>query len=173
MDCTKKPQKNIYITILTLFLILIIPSVYAIETETVSKDAAVVDDSASVFIPQAPTQITASDFKYDRGGSAIVGWQLSSDDDGTDKIIGYEIFRSETELDDFTLVGIVVPGKNSFRDKSTEDGVSYIYGVVTVYTYGSSPMVLSEPVVPDTEIVNWNLLNLFIIGVLIKIHLAA
>lgn len=167
MDCPKKPHKNIYVTFLAVFLILIIPSVYAIETETVAKDTAVVDDTASVFIPQAPTQITAADFKYDRGGSVIVGWQLSSDDDGTDKIIGYEIFRSETELDDFTLVGIVVPGLSSFRDKSTEDGVSYIYGVVTVYADGSSPMVLSKPVIPDTEIVNWNLLNLFIIGVLI------
>jgi len=159
MDFMTKSQLYLIAIILTLFLLLAISSVYAIET--------LVEDTASVFIPQSPTQITAADFEYDRGESVVIGWQLSADDDGTGKITGYEIFRSETELDDFASVGMVTPGISTFRDKSTEDGISYIYGVVTIYSGGSSQMGLSEPVIPDTEIVNWNLLNLFIIGVLI------
>ncbi len=163
MDCTGKSQKYIYIAILTLFLslLLIISSADAVNSETS------LEDTTSVFIPNAPTQVTATDYKYDRGESAIVEWQLSSDDNGTGKLTGYEIFRSEADTDDFASIGVVLPGVNSFHDKSTENGVGYIYGVATMYNGQTSPMALSEPVTPDTEIVNWNLLNLFIIGLLI------
>ena len=163
MDCTGKSQKYTYIAILTLFLslLLIISSANAVNSEVL------VEDTTSAFIPNAPTYVTATDYKYDRGESAIVKWQLSSDDNSTGKITGYEIFRSEADADNFVSIGVVLPGENSFRDKSTENGVSYIYGVVTLYNGRTSQMVLSEPITPGTEIVNWNLLNLFIIGLLI------
>jgi len=162
MDITKRNIKNLYCVHLIVFLFLISSLTVFAQTETVAEE-----DTTTIFIPQSPISVTAEDYKYDRGESVVINWGLSPDDDGSGKVTGYEIFRSEAEQDDFISVNVVAPGISTFRDKSVENNVEYIYGIAALNGDDASPMTLSEPVLPDTEIVNWNLLNLFFIGLLI------
>jgi hypothetical protein len=125
------------------------------------------DDSAAVYIPAPPTDVAATDFKYDRGEAIEVEWKLSGDDDGTGKITGYEIFRAVEGTDQFGSVGLAGPGIGFMKDKEVIKGVSYIYKVAALYNGGAVMSEGSTPVTPTTEIVNWNLSNLFVIGLII------
>jgi hypothetical protein len=94
-------------------------------------------------------------------------WQLSPDDDGSGKIKGYEVYRSVAGHDDFVSIGSVPAGVDSLKDKSVERGITYVYRVAAQYEGGQSQSAISNEIVPKAEIVNWNLLNLFMIGLLI------
>lgn len=124
------------------------------------------EDTNADLVPAPPGSVAAEDFRYDRGENIEIEWQLSADD-GTDKLTGYEIFRAEEGSDDFLSVGTVAQGINYFTDKSVKEGISYVYMVASVYDGGEAPSGISAPVTPDTEVINWNLLNLFVIGFLI------
>jgi hypothetical protein len=111
-----------------------------------------------------PSKVVAYDFKYDRGEAVELSWQLSPDDKGNGSISGYEIYRAEDPLDSFISIGFVSAGTSSYRDKSVYKGQSYRYQVATSsdgHLYFSE---ISAAVVPRMELINWNLLNLFIIG---------
>ncbi|SYZ74238.1 conserved membrane hypothetical protein [Candidatus Zixiibacteriota bacterium] len=110
-----------------------------------------------------PTDLVAADYKYDRGEAVDINWRLSADDkDG--RVSGYEIYRAEMPSDSFSSIAFVGAGISSYRDKSVEKGKEYRYQVAASaggHLYFSE---VSPPVVPHMEIVNWNLLNLFVIG---------
>ena len=159
VDCLKviKPLK---ITVWVLLSALLFATVTAQESETVA------DDSLTVFVAAPPSNVTADDYHYDRGENVELKWILSPDDN-SGKISGYEIFRSEVGADDFVSVGFVEPGIDSLRDKSTEPDIAYVYKVGTVYNDTISMSAESDPVIPDTEIINFKLWNLFVIGLII------
>lgn len=124
----------------------------------------IITDSVDTFIPLAVTNVVAVDHVYDRGDAVDVTWWLSLDDE---KLNEYKILRADEGSPDFAQVGAVMPGKASFMDKSVESGQGYIYKIAAVL---NGNLIESEPsniVIPDTEFVNWNLLNLFVIGLLI------
>ena len=120
--------------------------------------------SIDTFIPAPATDVVATDHVYDRGDAVDLSWVLSRDDD---KIGEYRILRAEEGSPEYTNVGLVMPGNTSFMDKSVESGTGYIYKIASVYNGSAYESKVSNIVIPDTEMVNWNLLNLFIIGLLI------
>ncbi len=150
-----------FISIFTISIILIFSfSFLAIGQDTEEEIGYSIND----FSPAAATDVVAIDHVYDRGDGVDVTWTLSADDN---KFSEYLIFRSENGSSDFVEVGLVLPGFNSYTDKSVESGQSYIYKIGAVYDGKIVESELSNIVVPDTEFINWNLLNLFIIGLLI------
>lgn len=125
------------------------------------------EDTLSLFVPAPPSMVVARDFEYDTGDHVEVEWELSADDDGTGKVVGYEIFRSKVGTDEYVSIGLVPWGTNTFVDKETEKDTAYIYTVATIAMNGQTAPHESDIVIPDTEIINWNLANLFVIGLLI------
>ena len=124
----------------------------------------IITDSVDTFIPLAVTNVVAVDHVYDRGDAVDVTWWLSLDDE---KLNEYKILRAEEGSPDFIKVGVVMPGNASFMDKSVESGQSYIYKIAALFNGNAVESEPSNIVIPDTEFVNWNLLNLFVIGLLI------
>lgn len=139
--------------------------IFSFASLAIGQDAEeTVTDSVDIFIPAAASNVVAADHIYDRGDAVDVSWSLSVDDD---KISEYKILRAEEGSPEFVEVGVAMPGKSAFIDKSVESGQGYIYKIAAVL---NGNLIESEPsniVIPDTEPVNWNLLNLFVIGLLI------
>jgi hypothetical protein len=157
-----KSARSVGILVFLSFFFVLVPfDLRATDSE------AMIQDTASVYIPAAPSRVVAEDFKYDRGEATEVKWELSADDNGSGRLIGYEIFRALEGSADFVSVGLAAPGVGNFTDESVENGVSYVYKVVAAYDGGKSVSEISNVVTPGMEIVNWNLLNLFVIGFLI------
>ncbi|MEW5924518.1 MAG: fibronectin type III domain-containing protein, partial [Candidatus Zixiibacteriota bacterium] len=154
--------QKISIFIFLFFALLSLP-VAAQESELAAEDTL----SHEVFLPAPPTNVIAKDFDYDRGDNAEVSWTISPDDDASGRILGYDIYRAAAGSNEFTLVGAVLPGDSSFKDKSVENGIAYVYKIGLNYEGGQIFSAQSDPVVPDTEFINFKLLNLFIIGLLI------
>jgi hypothetical protein len=126
-----------------------------------------VEDSTAVYIPEPPFAVTATDFKYDDGQKAWIRWELSPDDTVDGIITGYEIYRSLVGEDDFQSVGVVAFSVGNFLDQEAISGTNYVYRVAALYDGGEALSGESDIVRPDTEWVNFNLWNLFIIGILI------
>lgn len=157
-----KPLRFIAIFRISFFILFFFASIVAgQETE------GIFTDSIDIFIPAAPTNVVAIDHVYDRGDAVDITWQLSTDDTGENVISEYKILRAEEGSPDFIEVGLVTPGNASYMDKDVESGQSYIYKIAAVYDGGTIDSEPSNIVIPDTEPVNWNLLNLFLIGLLI------
>jgi len=155
MTVTRKSKPFLTPIILVLvFLVFLSASLFAQET-------------ASGISVAPPANVVASDFNYDRGEQAEVRWKLSSDDNGSAGVIGYEIFRAGVGSEDFVSVGLALPGESYFLDKDVQKGVGYVYKVAALYSGGQSFSDVSNAVIPELEMINWNLLNLFIIGLLI------
>lgn len=157
-----KPSRFVSIFLFS-FIIL-----FSLTISAVGQDTEIIEeitiDSANIFVPTAVTNVVAVDHVYDCGEAVDVSWTLSTDEN---KIDEYKILRAEEGLPDFVQVGVVLPGNSSFIDKSVENGQSYIYKIAAVYNGNTVESEPSNIVIPDTEPVNWNLLNLFLIGLLI------
>lgn len=92
-------------------------------------------------LPQAPTDISATDNPSDKGGSLLISWKLSQDDD---KAISYVIYRSEKIDGKYSIIGKVDRGTSAYIDSTTKDGVVYWYIVRT--SNESSLSASSSPV---------------------------
>jgi len=154
-----KPSRFVSIFLISILIL------FSLTILAVSQDTEeIVVDSVNIFVPTAVTDVVGTDHVYDCGEAVDVSWILSTDDD---KINEYGILRAEEGAPDFVQVGVVMPGNSSFIDKSVESGQSYIYKIAAVYNGNAVESEPSNIVIPDTEPVNWNLLNLFLIGLLI------
>ncbi|MCP4278007.1 MAG: hypothetical protein GY779_16810, partial [Gammaproteobacteria bacterium] len=82
--------------------------------------------------PPAPaTGISASDGEQDNGGQVALFWQLSSDDgSGVNDVLQYHIERSLNGANNFSPVGSISAGNNSFTDSSSVDGTLYDYRII-------------------------------------------
>ncbi len=114
-----------------------------------------------------PTQVAARDFKYDRGETLEIEWRLSVNDTAGGRVNGYEIFRADVPSDSFVSVGTAVAGISFYQDKSVSKGKSYRYKIATISNGKKYLSEASNSAVPEMEWVNWNLSNLFIIGLLL------
>jgi len=125
------------------------------------------NQSAPIYIPAPPTNVRAQDFKYDRGEAVEVRWELSADDTGSNFITGYEIYRAGEKSDSFILVGFVAPKNKLLIDKNVERGKYYRFKVAASYDGRLSYSEISNAVTPEMDIINWNLLNLFFVGLIV------
>jgi hypothetical protein len=123
------------------------------------------DSSASVFL-LPPTDVVANDFKYDRGEAIEVRWRQPDSSVNITAVAGYEIFRADGDSPEFKSVGLVGL-TNYFLDNSVEKGKSYRYKVAVAFDGGSRLSEVSGPVIPEMDLINWNLANLFLIGAFI------
>lgn len=87
-------------------------------------------------LPEAPrpaSNVTANDTPNDNGGSIQIYWEASPDD--TNGVIDrYDIERKEIDAADATyeVMGNATSGQTNITDNYTENGVEYVYRVVTV-----------------------------------------
>jgi hypothetical protein len=131
---------------------------YAQEIDPPSSDTLAAD------IPAPPMNIQAKDHEYDQGEIVDITWELSPDDTVGGMIDGYEIYRAEGISEEYTLIESVPVGMIYLRDDNVESGHSYRYKIVSKYGNNISEPVYSAKVVPDTELINLNLMNLFFIA---------
>ena len=105
-------------------------SVYAQleEDSTVSAVDSIADNPIAV-APAAPASVSATDRPNDAGGSVVVTWDLSADDNGQGLVSGYLVYRSESAGGPFSELGDAVRGASSFTDNKTVDGQEYFYRV--------------------------------------------
>ncbi|MCP4275767.1 MAG: right-handed parallel beta-helix repeat-containing protein, partial [Gammaproteobacteria bacterium] len=69
--------------------------------------------------------------EQDNGGQVALFWQLSSDDgSGVNDVLQYHIERSLNGANNFSPVGSISAGNNSFIDSSSVDGTLYDYRVI-------------------------------------------
>lgn len=101
------------------------------EDSTTSPTADSAVDSAIVTAPAAPQSIAATDKPNDAGGSIVVSWDLSADDNGLGLVSGYLVYRSESAGGLFAELGDAVRGATSFTDNKTRDGQEYYYKVAS------------------------------------------
>ncbi len=76
-----------------------------------------------------PDDIRARDNPNDGGGKILVEWELSPSDSS---LFGYEILRQKEGETTYCKIGFVGPGRNSYLDETTRDGLRYAYKVVAV-----------------------------------------
>nr|MBN2277482.1 fibronectin type III domain-containing protein [candidate division Zixibacteria bacterium] len=130
-------------------------------------DSSVVDTAMQVQLPVPVSEFMALDHEYDRGEAVDLSWKLSVNDDGSGRVTGYDIYRSHGGDGKFILIASVPPGFGTFVDKDVKSGDVYTYKIATTLEAGASAFIEADPVIPNTEIINWNLLNLFIIGFIV------
>ncbi len=94
-------------------------------------------------LPEAPrpaANVTANDTPNDHGGSIQIHWELSPDD--TNGVIDrYDIERKEINADDATyeVMGNATSGQTRITDNYAENGVEYVYRIVTVDRVEQAP----------------------------------
>ncbi len=133
-------------------------------------------DTVTAFIPRPPEDVTAKDFKYDTGEAVELEWLASPDDiPERGKVTDYIIYKSLEESPTYdSLAAVMVKGPEdttatyTYKDETVEAGATYTYRITAISRTGESIPAESNAVTPDTEWINWNLSNLFIIGLLIS-----
>lgn len=77
------------------------------------------------------TAVTASDTPCDNGGNITLNWTFSQDDPasglGSNKVTGYNIYRSISSGGPYGLIGSVSAGINSYVDTDAVIGTTYYY----------------------------------------------
>ena len=96
---------------------------------------------SKALLPQAPTDIQARDYPDDKGGSILVSWKLSSDDD---KAAGYFVYRSDKVNGNYSMIGKVESGEYTYIDNTAKTGIVYWYIVRT--SNGSNISASPSPV---------------------------
>ncbi len=154
-------MKNVPISYPTFFIIL--PLLIILNSALTAQPEVTPIDSAAALIPR---NITAKDFKYDRGETIELNWK-PADRVNQEMLDGYEVYRAEESSDSFVSIGFTGPDVTRFKDNGVVSEKRYRYRVAAIV--GDVPY-LSEatpPASPTMELVNFNLANLFIIGCLI------
>ncbi len=77
----------------------------------------------------APRRVRARDNPNDGGSKILLEWELSSIDS---LLSGYEIWRLGEEETAWVRIGFVGPGRSSYLDETTKDGLRYQYKVVAI-----------------------------------------
>jgi len=146
--------------------------VFAISTSISAQvaDSALADTTVeAIRLPAAPANVGVADTPSDEGHSINVFWELSPDDlPGTAYVTGYRIMRAESPDGPFREVGFSASGATIYTDASTEKKTDYYYMVETQADgqAASSPVV--GPVRSTPQWFNLNLLNLFVVGLIIS-----
>ena len=84
--------------------------------------------SPGVILLKPPTNIEVYDLPEDKGGSIVISWELSEDDE---MAAGYVIYRSETRDGQFFRIGEAPGGVSEYIDDTVEFGREYWYVVRT------------------------------------------
>ncbi len=85
----------------------------------VSAQEASPPDSASAVKPAPPINVTVVDNPNDNGHFLLIKWDPSPDEKrSTDKVIGYEIYRSDKKDGKYKKIGITAVGIYEYKDGS-------------------------------------------------------
>ena len=122
------------------FLLLLLPIAALAQDTDNPVDTTIVDSVSDSIItaltPQSAFDIVAADVSNDAGGSINVTWEISPDDNSIDnKVTQYRVMRAvviDGQPGEFVHVGENVAGSNRYADGNTQDGVKYIYKIVTI-----------------------------------------
>lgn len=129
-----------------------------------SVNAIIADSLLAEKTPAPPTNVTVADMPDDHGGSIIIKWELSTDDNGVDKVNIYDVLRAEEingQLSEFLTIGDVTSGQNQFIDGSTDDNKFYYYKIQAVNIWHNEIGELqknfseSDPVGPVNSTPQW------------------
>jgi hypothetical protein len=118
----------------------------AIDAEVVgpSEEVGISREEDSLLTPSPPTQVTARA----TAGVIVLVWLGTGDD----RIEYYQVYRKIADDEDWQLIARVEAigdnrGWYEFRDTSTERGITYIYGVSAVDTYGNESTISESPAI--------------------------
>ena len=101
----------------------------------------------------APRILSLEDTPNDAGTSIGITWELSATESvapGT--VIEYHVLRAESLGGEFTQVGAVAAGTDSYNDEGTEPGKPYWYKIIAV---GATVETPSQPSGPAYSIMQW------------------
>jgi hypothetical protein len=144
-----------------------------------SVNAIIADSLLAEKTPAPPTNITVKDMPDDHGGSILILWELSSDDNGTKKVNLYNVQRAEEtdgQMSEFISVGDVTSGQSQFIDGSTDDNKFYFYKIQAVNIwydeFGEQQQNISEtdpagPINSTAQWFNFQRLNTFVATILL------
>lgn len=105
----------------------------------------------TVGAPQPATGLEAYDQTNDGGGTIVVSWELSADDDSLGSVVGYTLERAGAIDGPWEEVGSSVTGATQYEDGNTADGEDYFYRILTrgeLQVEGAEPILLSTPSEP-------------------------
>ena len=166
------------------FFLFILISPYSIQAQSEnplidSVNAIIADSLLAEKTPAPPTNITVKDMPDDHGGSILILWDLSSDDNGVDKVNIYNVQRAEEtdgQISEFISVGDVTSGQSQFIDGSTDDDKFYYYKIQAINIwyneFGEQQQNLSEsdpagPINSTAQWFNFQRLNTFVATVIL------
>ncbi len=158
----------------TLVALLFISCNFAIAQDTPQPaDTVLVDSTMSApegSTPRAVSNLVVKDNPNDDGGSVMLTWDKSPDDD-LGKVTSYVILRSGSRDGEYENVGDVTSGTHEFFDNGTVDGTPYYYKIAAVNALQDNGKLIwqvqadSEPVGPVKSSAQWfdlRRLNVFI-----------
>lgn len=129
-----------------------------------SVNAIIADSILAEKTPAPPTNVSVADLPDDHGGSVIIKWDLSVDDNGPKKVKIYDVLRAEEidgKLSEFLTIGDVTSGQNQFIDGSTDDNKFYYYKIQAVNIWYNEKVELqknfseSDPAGPINSTAQW------------------
>lgn len=82
--------------------------------------------SSLTFPPSPPSELRAFDTPNDAGRSITLTWKNPPEDES---LKGYEVYRAEAVKGEYSMVGFVLSGDETYRDGDVVDGVEYYYFV--------------------------------------------
>jgi len=126
-----------------------------------------VSDTLGVDAVAPVTSLIALDHKYDMGTQINLSWVPSIDDQLLDsKLEAYRVYRV-SESAETTMVAELIPGANSFQDKSVNRGQTYTYTVTSVTRGVEYPSVSTAPMASEWELMNFDKKWLFLIALIV------
>ena len=148
------------------FLFLFFISTVAVfsQSEPPREDANAVDSALSAIAPV--TTLIASDFRYDNGQAVELNWVPSIDDvPATGKVIKYQIYR-RSDGGEYAKIAEVMPGTSYYKDEKVDRDSSYTYYIVAAGDSAMAQSVVTAPISPQREWVNYDLTSLFFIALI-------
>jgi hypothetical protein len=136
-------------------------------SQTIIDRVQVVPDSEEVTVAPV-TSLIASDHKYDEGGTIDLSWVPSIDDQLVGgKVVGYRVFRI-ADGGEAQMLTELPPTANNFQDKSVERGHVYSYYVTALSRNFDTASVMTAPISPEREWLNFDRAYLFLIAAIIS-----
>jgi len=141
-------------------------NLYSQEAQPPREATNTVDSAQTALAP--PTTLIASDFRYDNGNAIELTWVPSIDDvPEVGRVSKYEIYRSSGGGPYDKIAEILAGGSPYYKDEKVSRDSSYTYYVVALGDGGMAQSVVTAPITPQREWVNFSLAPLFVVALII------
>jgi hypothetical protein len=145
--------------------LLLLTLVVGLSNASIAADTSAIDTSAITLAP--PTSLMVSDHVYDNAEALDLAWIPSIDDKLiANQLTEYRVYRS-IDGGDAEQITALPAGSNSYSDESVEIGHQYTYYVSAVGGSKEFPSIVSAPIEPQREWLNFQLISLLAICLIV------